>query len=86
MAAPGCVLERTDAWLDDPEVVRREFTALIEANFGSEPPGTGEGAATPPGSTGPEHARPRTHLAEQRVPIRASARERGPPRSQHEAC
>lgn len=76
------VREAVDVWLDDPDVLRDEFDALIAENFGPEPPGTEPGPAPPPDRPGPEGKWRRvlrsSSTASAPAGLRA-ARERGPP-------
>ena len=83
MAALCGVLDRADAWLDDPDAVRAEFDALIAENFPAEPPGTGDGPTPPSDRRGPQQKARRRTLRSDPVgtapPARRVARERGPP-------
>lgn len=83
MAAACGVLDRVDAWLEDPDVLRAEFDALMAANFPEEPPGTADGPTQPSGRGGPEQKvrrRPLRSDPRGTAPaLRRVARERGPP-------
>lgn len=78
----GTVRDAADVWLDDPDVLRAEFDALIAENFGPEPPGTEPGPTPPPDRPGPERTRRRVLRSWSVDPAPAglrAARERGPP-------
>ena len=76
------VRDAVDVWLDDPDVLRAEFDALIAENFAPEPPGTSPGPAFPPDRPGPERERHQglrpSSTGTAPAGLRA-ARERGPP-------
>lgn len=86
MPACGGVLglrNPVDAWLEDPDVVRAEFEALIAANFSADPPGTVPGPIESSDPAGPERSARRRNPAPAPVgaapPARRVPRERGPP-------
>lgn len=75
---------RTDPvpWLDDPDIVAAEFAALIEANFGAEPPGTEPEPKFPCFRNGPERPARRRELhphSDEAPPGSGVAHERSPP-------
>lgn len=78
----GAVPDAVDVWLDDPDVLRAEFDALIAENFGPEPPGTEPGPTPPPDRPGLEgqwrRALRSLSTGAAAAGLRA-ARERGPP-------
>lgn len=74
--------DAVDVWLDDPDVLRAEFDALIAENFAPEPPGTEPGPTPSPDRPGPEGEWRRVlrswSIGSACAGLRA-ARERGPP-------
>jgi hypothetical protein len=82
MSAMCDVLDPVDVWLNDPDLLRSEFEALIAENFAPEPPGRGPGPTPPPDRPVPERDEGRTlrswSTGTAPAGLRA-ARERGPP-------
>jgi hypothetical protein len=83
MSSGSGVLDRTDAWLlEDPDVVAAEFAAIVEANFGAEPPGTEPDGPSEPSRNGPEPEPTRRVILPHPVgalPASGVAHERSPP-------